>query len=169
NPCSVLKAPQGAAAPTYHLRGTVTYDNKAAAGYLIIAERDEAMSHHFFANRATSGATGAYDLVVAPGQYRVQVWYPTLLSVNDTARDPLALQASRRALSMAAPVAADQALGAVEMAYHDYNKLAPRTGAAKLPVTFQINVFTGGRARAAVYGGKNLKNIGDPWFASAYA
>src|SRR5262249_2162926 len=74
NPCS-LPDTNAAAAQTFHVRGSVTVDGAATGtmGWLAVVERDETSSHHYFANRATIGADGTFDLVVAPGMYRVQI------------------------------------------------------------------------------------------------
>ena len=169
NPCSQLTVPQPAAAAAYHITGTVTYDGKAVGGYLVVVERDEAQSHHFFANRSHSVQDGTFDLEVAAGHYRMQVLHPTFLALTDAARDPAALLATRRALSSSFATTGAVALNPAEVAYHDYAQLSPQAsdGGEALPTTFHFTVVAGAlAARMAVYGPG--ANIGDPWFASPY-
>jgi len=172
NPCSLLDTSVGAA-PTYHVRGSVTVDGAAtgAVGWLAVLERADPGSHHFFANRASIGTDGMFDLAVAPGQYRVQIQHPTYLNKTDADRDPLMLQALRRALSASFAVAADHMLPPVEVAYHGYAQMTPQSGTASLPVTFAFSMPAGEMARAAVYGSSSttFREIGDPWYASPYA
>ncbi len=168
NPCSQLSVPQAAAPTLYTVKGQVTYDAKPVAGYLAVLEREEAGSHHFFANLMATDANGAYSFQAAAGQYRVQVQHPSIEKLTDAARDPLTLQAARRVISASFPVAANVAVGAVETAYHDYNKIQP-TGTAKLPTTFQFTLIKGAvKATLDVYGlaAPTAKGIGDPWYAS---
>ena len=169
NPCSLLDT-SATAGTTYHVRGSATVDGNPASGWIALVERDETSSHHFFANRASIGADGSYDLVVAPGQYRVQIQHPTFISQTDEQRNPLTLLALRRALSASFAVSADHMLPAVEVAYHGYAQMMPQSGMGTLPVTFAFSMPQGDMARAAVYGGSatNFREIGDPWFASMY-
>jgi hypothetical protein len=169
NPCSQLTVPQGPADTLHPVTGKVLYGGQPSAGYLVEFERDEAMSHHYFANRIDSGADGTFSLMAAPGSYRVQILHPTLYTQSDTQRDPLTLKALRRAISASTAVRAPVALDPVEMQYLDYPSLAP-TGTATLPTTFTFTVIAGAqKARAAVYGTANGtgKSIGDPWWTSA--
>ena len=176
NPCSNLTVPQGPADPQFHITGKATYGGQPIKGYLAVVERDETGSHHYFANRVDTAADGSFDLSVAAGTYRIQMQYPTFLSMTDTQRDPLTLKALRRGISAAFPVAAAVALDPVEMEYLDYAALTP-TGTVTpvptttMPTTLSFTVIAGAKAaRAAVYGtkGGTGTSIGDPWYASAY-
>ncbi len=168
NPCSQLTMPQPAAATLYHLKGTVTYDGAARAGYIVVLEREEKSSHHFMANRSDSAADGSFDFAMAQGTYRIQVQHPTLLSETDLQRDPLTLQAMRRQISSQVLIAAPSTFAPVDVAYHDYAKLSPVGDAGAPPVTFSYTVIAASlAARLAVYGPG--KNVGDPWYASAYS
>jgi hypothetical protein len=169
-PCSRMSVPQPAPEPMYHLKGTVLYDGMPKEGYLVIAERAEMPYDEYFVNRMNSQADGSFDLLVPGGSYRLQVQHPTYLNTADPDRDPMALQAARRAFSSRQSISADTTIPPAELAYHDYAALAP-TGTTTLPTTFQITVIAGAqRARAAVYGTHNDagKLVTDPWYTSAY-
>jgi hypothetical protein len=170
NPCSEVSVPQGAAEAVNAVSGKVLYGGQPIAGYLVVIEREEPASHHFFANRMDSAADGTFSLPVAEGTYRIQLQYPTLLTQTDAARDPLTLKALRRAFSAAAKVSAPMPLPPVDMQYLDYGDLMPTT-TATLPTTFTFTVIAGAtKARAAVYGTANGTgmNIGDPWWTSDF-
>jgi carboxypeptidase family protein len=167
NPCGRLAVP--VAAPSlFHLSGTVRLDGAAAAGYLVLVERQEPDSHHFFANRVTTGAAGTYDVAVAPGNYRIQVQHPTFESAVDEAIDPKTHPTLRRQISSAVAIStADVAMSVAEMAFHDYAAMKP-TPTATLPTTFAFGTEL--PAHLDVYGTANAgkgKEVGDPWFASA--
>ena len=55
---------------------------------MVVLEREEPKSHHYFANRVTVGKDGSFDVLGSAGSYRLQVQYPTLLSATDLDRDP---------------------------------------------------------------------------------
>src|SRR5207248_2067042 len=101
NPCGQVTVPVvGGPAPTYAVSGHVNVDGAGAMGWLVVLERDEpAPSHHFFADRVTTDATGAFSLRAAAGAWRLQAWHPTFLTKNDAQRNPLTLQAQRRLIS----------------------------------------------------------------------
>jgi hypothetical protein len=165
NPCSTLDLTLGAPTPAtlYHVKGTINYDGMPKTGYLVEVERMEMGSHHYFVNRATSAADGTIDLQVATGHYRLQVLYPTFMSQTDDQRDPLTLQAARRAISSAFMVMNDVTVAPAEVAYHTYTQMAPRTSPDTLPTHFSIAVNPGDMgARLDVYGSP----VGDPFFAS---
>ena len=173
NPCSRLTVPRPAAGPMFHVRGTVLVDAQPASGYLVVVERAESMSHPFFEDRATTGPDGAFDLVVAAGNHRLQVLHPTFLAQTDAMRDPIAAAALRRVVSSVFTVAADVTVPPSELGYHDYAFFAPRD-AGPLPTRF---VFadagdggeTGAPLRLNVYGTVNHgagPNVVDPWFSS---
>jgi hypothetical protein len=165
NPCSQLTVPQPAAAPLYHINGMVTYAGKPQKGYLVLLERDEKDSHHFPANETTSTAAGTFDVEMAPGTYRIQVQYPTFLSQTDAERDPLTLLAVRRSISSGEPVDASTTFPTVDVAFPNYDKMAPIDGSAPLPATFDYPVLSGATgAYLAVYGPG--ATIGDPWYTS---
>jgi hypothetical protein len=160
NPCGQLAVPT--TAPVFHhITGTVTKSAAPASGYLVLVERDEASSHHFFANRMTTGSDGTYDLEVAAGSWRIQVQHPQYESTPDDALDPDSLGILRRQLSSAVDVSADIAMSTVEMAFGDYATMAPKT-TATLPTTFTFGKEL--PAHLDVYGKGH--RIGDPWYAS---
>jgi hypothetical protein len=170
NPCAELTVPQPAAATQQHVTGLVQVGGAAAKGYLVVIERVEMGAHHFFANRTTVGANGKYDLLAAPGQYRLQVLAPEYYTKDDTQRTPLMDKVLKRAISSAFDTTADVAVGAAEMQFLDYDKMTP-TGTATLPTTFQFATSAGATAeRVAVHGSKNGmgKRMGDPWFTTPY-
>lgn len=165
NPCSQLTVPQAAAAPTYHVKGLVTSAGAAIAGYLVVLEREEPKSHHFYVDRMTTGTDGTFDLLAATGTYRLQVQHPTFIAENDTQRTPDTLAAMRRSISSSFLLGTDTTINAAEIAYDGYAAMAPRD-AGTLPTTFTFSVVPGAKtARLAVYGPGN--NIGDPWYSGA--
>ena len=168
NPCSVISVPLAASTAMHHVRGTVVYDGSAIADYLVLIEREEMSSHHFFANRVTTGTDGTFDLAVTDGHYRIQVLHPTFLRETDMVRSPATLLAARRSISTAFAVSADVSLDRVELAYHGYDQLSPPgTATVTAPVHFVWTIVAGATtARAAVYGPG--ASIGDPWWASPY-
>jgi len=170
NPCSQLSVPQGAPDSTQHVKGKVTYSGAPIAGYLAEIERDEPMSHHYFADRVDTAADGSFDLTVAPGNYRIQILYPDFLTKTDADRNPFMLKALRRAISASFDTSMPMTLPTVEMAF-DYSSFKPTAAAATLPTTFTFTIpQEAGKERAAVYGTPTGmgKSIGDPWFASPY-
>lgn len=175
NPCSELTVPMGDAAALYKVSGVVTYDGGAVSGYPVLVEREEPGQHHFFANRVTTGASGQYAFFVAPGSYRIQVLHPLMLdhASTDMKRNPLVLQAARRAISPSFDVGADNVLlNPVEMAIHVYDQFVPAPGGTRtLPATFTLApVPQALQQRLSLYGSQGtLANIGDPWFSSPYA
>jgi hypothetical protein len=169
-PCSKLQVPQPAPEPMYHLRGSVLYDGMPQGGYLVVAERAEMPLDEYFVNRMDSLPDGSFDLLVPGGFYRLQIQHSTYINTADPDRDPLALQAARRAFSSRESIFADTMIPPAEVAYHDYAALAP-TGNTTLPTTFTITVIAGAeRARAAVYGTYNDagRQVTDPWYTSPY-
>ena len=165
NPCSKLTVPTaGAPSAIFHVRGVVHVDGQPAGGYLVQLDRNEKGSHHFFVNRVTTKSDGAFDLVAAAGAYRLQALHPTFLSATDATRDPIALQALRRAISSSFPVTADITVDGPELGFHDYAAFAPRDAGA-LPTHFTFGTDGGASERLTVYGGTSSE-IGDPWYAS---
>lgn len=164
NPCSVTAA---SAAAQSHVRGTVVQDGAPVAGFLVVLEREEPSSHHFFVDRATTASDGAYDFSAAAGTYRVQVQHPQFESRTDLQLAPDSLAIVRRSLSSAFAVAADVTLSSTEVGFHDYAAFAPRT-TAKLPTTFAFGASTL-PAHLEIYGTRMQgagPEIGDPWFSS---
>jgi hypothetical protein len=160
NPCSQLTVPVGAPATMYHVTGKVTVNGAGTGGFLVLLEREEASSHHFFVNLMKSAADGTFDMQVAPGQYRVQIQHPMYEQKNDSQLDPVALGTLRRDISASFPVAdADVAVGSAEMAFASYAAFTP-TGTGTLPTTFSFG--TTASSRLDVYGGTT--EIGDPWY-----
>jgi hypothetical protein len=168
NPCSQITVPGDAPVPTYHIKGTVNLDGAPVAGYLVVVEREEMQSHHYFANRMNAGADGGFDLAVAQGRWRLQVLHPSLLKQNDAQRDPLANDGLRRAISAGIAISADATLDPVDVKYDGYAAMHPQGDAGALPTTFTFTVLADARAaRVAVYGPAN--NVGDPWYTSPTA
>ncbi len=167
NPCSQLTSPQGAAATTYHFKGTVTSGGAPIAGYLVQLDRQEPKSHHFFVNRVTTGADGTFDIAAATGSYRVQVLHPTYLSQTDAQRtSPESLAALRRSISTSLLLAQDTTINAAEIAYGGYATMQPSAdaGPVALPATFTFSVLPGtAGARLSLYGPG--PQIGDPWYS----
>ena len=164
NPCSVMTVPQIAAPTPFHITGSVVKTGTAVAKLIVLVEREEATSHHFFVNRITTTTSGAYDFTVAPGQYRIQVQHPQYLSKKDSQLDPDTLGLVRRDISTPFAVAADVTIPAAEVAFGGYASFTPRTTGA-LPTTFTFP--SGPATKLDVYGFGN--EIGDPWFASTTA
>lgn len=166
NPCSVASLP--ATAPmTLHVRGKVVQDGTPVAGYLVLLEREEADSHHFFVDRVTTASDGRYDFAAAAGTYRVQVQHPQYEAKTDGQLAPDALTEVRRSLSSSFAVAADVTLSNTEVAFHDYAVFAPRA-TATLPTTFAFGTGGGVAAHLEIYGTRNHgagAEIGDPWYS----
>jgi hypothetical protein len=173
NPCGQITVPTGTPPAMYHVRGTVVASGAPATGYLVVLERDEASSHHFFADRVTTGADGTFDLTAAAGQYRVQVQHPEFESKTDAQLAPVALGIVRRSISTSFALTADQTVPAAEVAFADYARFAPVTTAppptATAPTAFTFGATGALATHLDVYGtamaGKG-NEIGDPWFNS---
>lgn len=174
NPCSqITVTSSGGPAPATaaQVKGSLTLGGAAAEGWMVVLEREEASSHHFFANRVTTGKDGSFDLVGSAGSYRLQVQYPTLLSATDLDRDPMKLLALRRAISAAFPLAtATVTVPVPDLAFSAYDVYAPTVDGGTLPTAFTFEA--GDEAKLDVYGGPGdggVTTIGDPWFTSATA
>ncbi|HEY1958333.1 MAG TPA: carboxypeptidase regulatory-like domain-containing protein [Polyangiaceae bacterium] len=169
NPCSELTVPQSTPAALAHVSGVVVSDGAPIAGYLVQLDREEKNSHHFFVNRVTTQSDGKFDLLAAPGSYRIQVLHPTFLSETDEQRDPKMLAALRRDISSAFPVASGTlTIPSPEVAFHGYGSFSP-VDSGTLPTTFTFD-SNSNKARLDVYGtGKDggAPSIGDPWYSSA--
>jgi hypothetical protein len=170
NPCSqvtVTAAGGPAPATPVHVTGSVAVGGSAAKDLMVVLEREEPKSHHYFANRVTVGADGAFDLVASAGNYRLQVQYPTLLSVSDLDRMPSTANALRRAISASFLLGtAAMTVPTPDLAFTSYGLFAPSGDAGSLPTSF---TFETGEARLDVYGGPGdggIIDIGDPWFTS---
>jgi hypothetical protein len=175
NPCSqITVTASGGPAPAapVHVEGSLTVGGAPASTWMVVLEREEAKSHHFFANRVTVGTDGSFDLIASAGSYRLQVQYPTLLSTSDLDRNPLAIPALRRAISAAFPLTtADVTVPAPDLTFSAYAAFAPAGGdGGTLPTQFTF--ANGAEAKLDVYGGPGdggVVNIGDPWFSSGAA
>lgn len=172
NPCSqITVTASGGPAPAtgVHVKGTVMLDGAAVQDWMVVLEREEPMSHHFFANRVTTGSDGTFDLVGSMGHYRLQIQAPTLLSETDLDRDPTTLSTLRRAISAAFPIgASDLTVPSPDVGFHAYAQFAPTGDGGTLPTQFSFESDT--EARLDVYGGPGdggVVNIGDPWYSSA--
>lgn len=170
NPCSQLTVTATGAAPAatpVHVTGNVAVDGSAGKDWMVVLEREEPKSHHYFANRVTVGADGAFDLVASAGNYRLQVQYPTLLSVTNLNRVPSSANALRRAISASFLIGtAAVAVPTPDMGFHDYGLFAPSGDGGTLPTPF---TFQTGEARLDLYGGPGdggIIDIGDPWYSS---
>ena len=164
NPCSQLVVPTTSAPTMYHVTGKVVVNGAAAANYLVVLEREETGSHHFFVNRMTTGADGMYDLqAAAGGMYRIQIQHPQYESKTDAQLDPISLGILRRKLTTAFALSADYPVPAAEMAFASYSSFAPTTtGTMPMPTMFSFGTTVS--SRFDVYGGAN--EIGDPWYNS---
>ena len=162
NPCSKLAVPQGSAPTLYHITGKVVVQGAPGDGFLVLVERDETDTHHYFANRATTGTDGTYDFAVASGSYRIQVQHPAYEAKTDKQLMPKMLDQMRRDISSAFPVAAAVAVPDAEMSYMTYDTFAPLTSGT-LPTTFSFPASVA--THLDIYGDGN--EIGDPWFNSA--
>lgn len=159
NPCGKLTVPRDTAT-LYHVTGRALVAGAPAAGFIVLVERAEPDGHHYFANRATTGADGSYDLQVASGSCRIQVQHPDYLAKTDAQLKPKMLGLFRREISAAFEVAADVDVGDAEMSYPSYATFAPITSGT-LPTTF---TFPAAPTHLDIYGAGN--EIGDPWYAS---
>jgi hypothetical protein len=161
NPCSLVTVPQGTPETTSHISGNVSISGSAASKYLVVLERMEPSSHHFFVNRRTTGGNGSYAFDVATGgNYRVQVQNPVYESKKDSQIDPETNDTVRRLISSAFSAAADIAISNADVTPPDYATFEPRT-TATLPTTFTFPA--GVSAKLDVYG--SGAEIGDPWYA----
>ncbi len=170
NPCAQITVPQ--TAPTvFHVTGSVTVNGTAAAGYLVVLERDEASSHHFFANRMTTQSDGSFDLeAAATGSFRIQVQNPQYESATDADLDPVTLNILKREISSSFVVSADVTLSAAEQAFAGYANFAPVTTGGTLPTTFSFSNHKNTTTHFDVYGTAHAgagDNIGDPWYNAA--
>jgi hypothetical protein len=160
NPCSLLTVPQ-TAETMFTVKGDVTLDGSGAAKYLVVLERDESTSHHYFVNRKQSSSTGAFSFNVPAGTYRVQVQWPDYESMKDSQVDPKTADVVRRTISGAFDLEASVALTNADVTPPDYAMFAP-TGSNTLPTTFTFPAIA--TTRLDVYGPG--AEIGDPWFTS---
>lgn len=170
NPCSqvtVTSAGTGTPATPVHVTGSVTVAGAPAQSWMVVIEREEPTSHHYFANRVTVGSAGTFDLVASAGNYRLQVQYPSLLSATDLERDPASLGALRRAISASFLLGTTPlTVPTPDLGFDQYALFAPSGDAGSLPTSF---TFETGEARLDVYGGPGdggVETIGDPWFTS---
>jgi hypothetical protein len=165
NPCSQISVPYVASTMS-HVTGRVVVNGSptlsASGGFIVLIEREETSTHHFFVNRATTGSDGTYDLQVAAGSYRIQVQHPDYLAKTDAQMVPSAVNLLRRNLTGHFDASANVAVSDAEMAFADYALFAP-TPTATLPTQFTFS--SGSNTHLEVYGIGN--EIGDPWFNSA--
>ena len=164
NPCSLVTVPQAAAEPAFTIKGSVELGGSAAAKYLVMLERDETGSHHYFVNRRATGSGGSYMFDVAAGTYRVQVLHASYFAEKDSQIDPETVDTVRRDISDPFAVAADFTVSPADVTPPDYTKFEPRT-TSTLPTTFTFP--SGPATKLDVYG--SGAEIGDPWFTSTPA
>jgi hypothetical protein len=162
NPCSLVTVPQDNPETMFKVKGTVTLAGSDAAKYLVVLERDEASSHHFFVNRSATGATGAYTFSVAAGTYRVQVQWSGYESTKDSQIDPATTDTVRRTISSAFAVAATTQVSNADVTPPNYSTFAP-SGSAALPTTFTFPAVAA--THLDVYGPG--AEIGDPWYTGS--
>ncbi len=170
NPCSELTVPQTAAPTPVHVTGTVVSSGTPIADYLVQLDRNETGSHHYFVNRVTTTSSGTFDLMAAPGQYRLQVLCPTYLSETDFDRDPpTTLAALRRDISSDFKfVSAVIVVPNPEVAFTAYSTFSP-TVSGTLPTSFSFSGVGTTPTHLDVYGTPmdgGSPNIGDPWYTS---
>ncbi len=163
NPCSLVTVPQDNPETMYKVKGSVTLGGSDAAKYLVVLERDEATSHHFFVNRVATGANGAYTFNVAAGTYRVQVQWSGYEAEKDSQIDPAKTDTVRRTISSAFAVAAAEQVSNADVTPPDYSTFAPSGSASPLPTTFTFPAVAS--TRLDVYGPGN--EIGDPWYSGS--
>jgi hypothetical protein len=159
NPCSQLTVPVGGSPTLYNITGRVLVSGTPTGGFLVVLERNEPSSHHFFVNRTTSADDGTYTVPAAAGTYHVQIEHPQLESKNDSQLDPAKLGIARKDTSDAFALSGDQTIGDVDMAF-DYSAFAPTTGTPTLPTTFTFG--SGSKTTLEIYGPGN--EIADPWY-----
>lgn len=168
NPCARLSMPQAPPASRFHVKGKVANGSGHAAGYLVVLERAEDKSHHFFVNRVTATSTGDFDLTAAPGSYRLQVLHPSFYEKTDSQRDPIELAAMRRLISTSVDLTGDVTMDGADVAYGGYAEMTPQADASAPapPTSFHFTLAPGATsARLAIYGPGST--VGDPWFLSA--
>ncbi len=164
NPCSLITVPQGAPEATFHISGKVTDNGSGAATYLVVLQREETGSHHFFANRSTTTANGKYAFDAAPGEYNIEIQNPLFNADKDSQIDPDTTDTVRRDESTAFALGSDTALPDADVTFPSYASFAPRTTGA-LPQTFTFP--SGPPTKLDVYGPGN--EVGDPFFAATAA
>ena len=164
NPCSLVTVPQGAAEPAFTVHGAVVLNATAASKYLVVLERDEASSHHFFVNRRATGSGGMYTFSVPAGMYRVMILHGDFYAVDDAHIVPQTANTIRRDLSDAFAVGSDVIVSPADVTPPNYATFEPRT-TATLPTTFTFP--SGPATKLDVYG--SGAEVGDPWFASTPA
>ncbi|HEY1549872.1 MAG TPA: carboxypeptidase-like regulatory domain-containing protein [Kofleriaceae bacterium] len=163
NPCSLVTVPQDNPETMYAVKGTVTLGGSDAAKYLVVLERDEPSSHHFFVNRLGTGANGTYTFRVAAGTYRVQVQWAGYESTKDSAVNPAKQDTVRRTISSAFAVAATTQVSNADVMPPDYSTFGPSGSASPLPTTFTFPAVAA--THLDVYGPG--AEIGDPWYAGS--
>jgi hypothetical protein len=163
NPCSLVTVPQDNPEPMFKVKGTVTLGGSDAAKYLVVLERDEASSHHFFVNRVATGASGTYTFSVAAGTYRVQVQWPSYEAMKDSQVNPSKADTVRRSISAAFPVSATVQVSNADVTPPDYATFGPSGSASPLPTTFTFPAVA--TTKLDVYGPG--AEIGDPWYAGS--
>jgi hypothetical protein len=163
NPCSLVTVPQDNPEAMYKVKGSVTLDGSDAAKYLVVLERDEPSSHHYFVNRVATGANGTYTFNVAAGTYRVQVQWSGYEAMKDSQIDPNKVDAVRRTISSAFAVAATTQVSDADVTPPDYTKFAPSGSASPLPTTFTFPAVAA--THLEVYGPGS--EINDPWYSGS--
>jgi len=128
NPCSQLTAPSTGTPTLVHVTGKVVVGANPGASYLVVLEREETGSHHFFVDRMTTGADGTFDLAAAPGMYRLQIQHPQFESMTDGQLTPASLNIARRSISGAFALTTAVAIADVDMAFAGYAGMSPTTG-----------------------------------------
>jgi hypothetical protein len=169
--CSSVTVPQ-VAATTYKLRGQVDYDSKPQACYTVKLEVGElvvgnaAKREHNTANITETAADGSFEFDVAGGLMGTTVAFPfNLVELDAGYPDPLVYRSAAVALPAMFTVAADTAIDAVNMAYHDYDLMTPVGAAGKLPVTFTYTLIAGA-GTANFVGDKTNIPGNDPGFSA---
>ncbi len=168
NPCSVLAVPSASVTPaTFHIRGVVTAGGIPAKGYLVNLDRFESGQHHYFVNRMTTIADGAFDLVAVAGQYRVRIVHPSSPLETDVGRDPLALKAYDTVIAEPFPVGADITVQTPDLAFTKYATYAPKGAApGALPTRFTFTTDGPARFSFLLANAQGTSAAGDPVYSS---
>lgn len=160
----------------HHLRGTVSYAGAPQPCFVVQLDVGQLykpggapLSEHYIANFVESGPDGTFDFPVADGPVIVNARFPFHLAGATTYPDPMSTPAIGVARTGTKMAGADVTLDVVDVAYPhaDYVALAPTTGTATLPVTFNWSVVAGATSAAVSVIGTSIAG-NDPAYISTY-